>query len=56
MERETLIADEGMIYTDGNTYGSVIYLAKGMNKENFYQTTKAEYEALQAAESEISEV
>ena len=44
MERETLIADEGMIYTDGNTYGSVIYLANGMNKDNFYQITKAEYE------------
>ena len=46
MNRDTLIADEGMIYTDGNTYGSVIHLAEGINKEDFYQITVAEYEAL----------
>lgn len=44
MDREILRADEGMIYTDGNTYGSIIYLAEGMSADNFYQITLSEYE------------
>lgn len=56
MDRKVLTADEGMILTDGNTYGRIIYLADGMSADDFRQITEAEYEALQAAASEISEV
>lgn len=56
MARETLIADKGMIYTDGETYGSVIYLAEGVNKEDFYQIPLSEYEALQATEEVLNGV
>lgn len=46
MDREILYADEGkgMIYTDGTTYGSEIYLAENMSADNFYQIPLSEYE------------
>ena len=46
MSRKILQSDEGMIYTDGKTYGRTIYLADGMDEKDFYQITESEYEAL----------
>lgn len=56
MERKVLYADEGMIYTDGNTYGSIIYLAENMSEDSFYQIPLSEYEALQATEEVLNGV
>ena len=42
--RTILKADEGYIYTNGEIYGSVIYLAEGVSKDDFHQITKEEYE------------
>ena len=54
-ERITLIADEGYVYTDGKIYGTTIYLAKGVNADNFKQITREEYEQmLNADESELA--
>ena len=39
-----LIAGEGEIYTNGEIYGTDIYLAEGMNKKDFYTISIEEYE------------
>ena len=40
-----LIADEGKIYTNDTIYGTDIYLAEGIDSEDFYMIDKAEYAA-----------
>ena len=42
-----IIADEGMILTDGEIYGRVIYLAKGRSADEFHEITEEEYNRLQ---------
>ena len=56
MKKETitrvkLTASEGMILTDGEVYGTDIFLAEGMPEEGFYEIPIAEYEAKQAEEA-----
>ena len=44
MNRRTpLIANEGMVYTNGEMYGAIIYPADGIDVSRFYQITKEEY-------------
>lgn len=50
--REVLKANKGYIYTNGEIYGTVIYLAEGINKEGFYQITLEEYEKIMAEQME----
>lgn len=45
-ERITLNANEGMILTDGSTYGRTIYLAEGVSAENYYEITEEEYKKI----------
>lgn len=47
-------ASEGMILTNGEIYGTKIYLADGMNESDFYEITEEEYENLQE-EAEIED-
>lgn len=42
-ERIVLTANEGMVLTDGTTYGKVIWLAEGADTSAFYQITEAEF-------------
>lgn len=44
--RTVLVADEGMIVTDGNNYGRVIYLPEGGDPSSFKEITEDEFEAL----------
>lgn len=51
MEREIitrvkLTASEGMILTDGEIYGVEIFLAEGKSESDFYEISRAEYEAM----------
>lgn len=52
MERKILKASEGMILTDGEIYGTEIYLAKDADETKFKEITKEEYEKLMEEEVE----
>lgn len=44
MERIVLTAPDGMIYTDGKTYGAKVWLEVGRSKDEFYLIAREEYE------------
>lgn len=46
MERIKLTAKDGMIFTNGETYGRIVYLGTGDSQDNWYEITVAEYEAI----------
>ena len=50
--REVLRANKGYIYTNGEIYGSIIYLAESVSKDDFCQITKEEYEKIMAEQME----
>ena len=41
--RDYIEAREGYILTDGKTYGTIIYLAEGVDKTAFKEITEEEY-------------
>ena len=43
--QEKIVATEGHILTDGEIYGSEIYLADGLSADQFYEITLEEYQA-----------
>lgn len=44
--RTPIKAREGMILTNGEIYGTEIFLAEGMRAEDFYEIPEAEYQAI----------
>lgn len=48
MERITLIADAGMMFTNGNVTGRKIQLAEGEDPGGYWQITEEEYFAAMA--------
>lgn len=48
MERQILIANDGMVLTNGEIYGKEIYLADGMSADMFCEITQAEYDEIMA--------
>lgn len=51
IKRIMLTASEGMILTDGETYGTTIYLAEGADENAYYEITEEEFNAMQEAEA-----
>lgn len=45
--RQVLCAEDGMVLTNGETYGKVIYLAEGEEPSKFWEIPMSEYEAKQ---------
>ena len=53
--RKVLYADKGKVLTNGEIYGTTIYLAEGMTGYDFYEISAEEYQAIMAAEEEKRE-
>ena len=47
IEIKTITAADGMILTNGETYGKVVYLGVNDSPENWYEITAEEAEQLQ---------
>lgn len=45
-QRIVLYAEDGKVLTNGTEYGTVIYLADGVNKDAFYEISQEEYEEI----------
>lgn len=43
MERKILTASDGMMLTDGKTYGKIIYLAEGADENAWHEIPEEEY-------------
>lgn len=49
--REKITASEGKILTNGEVYGTTIFLAEGVDKSTFYEIPREEYDAMLEAQS-----
>lgn len=53
--RKVIEATEGHILTNGEIYGSIIYLAEGENGEDLHEITLEEYNSLMESEFDSEE-
>ena len=49
--RTSIKAKEGYILTNGEIFGTEIFLAEGMKEEAFYEISKEEYERMMEEEA-----
>lgn len=54
-ERIVLNATDGHVLTNGEIYGTTIYLADGLDGADFYEITKAEYDEIMNSEQTTDE-
>ena len=53
MGRKIIKATDGMVLTNGTVFGTVIYLADGLNESDFYEITEDEFKKAQAEDTEV---
>ena len=51
--RKVIEASQGHILTNGETFGRIIYLAKGEDESRYYEITEAEYETLTSVDEPV---
>lgn len=56
IELTKLTAADGMVLTNGETYGTEIYLGKNDKAENWHEITQAEYDAILKEQEEANEI
>lgn len=44
--RKVIYADDGKVLTNGEIYGSTIFLADGVSEDDFYEITEEEYQTI----------
>lgn len=49
--RTKITASEGMVLTNGEAYGTVIFLAEDDDADNYYEITREEYDKKMAKEA-----
>ncbi|MBR5270873.1 MAG: hypothetical protein IKV64_01685 [Clostridia bacterium] len=54
-QRITLYADEGMVLTDGENYGTIVHLEAGLDGEKYYEITKEEYDKIMEEQERLLE-
>lgn len=55
VNENTIKADEGMVLTDGNAFGTTVYLGKYDSVDNWHEITEEEAERLQSIETPTEE-
>ena len=51
-QRAVLYAEDGHVLTDGEVYGTVIFLAEGKTADDYWEITAEEYAEIQRREAE----
>ena len=54
--RTSIKAKEGYILTNGEIYGTEIFLAEGMSADDFREISKEEYEAIMKEQERMNEM
>ena len=54
-QKKILIADKGMIYTNGEIFGKKLYYVTEEAEKSYYQITEAEYEKILREQEEQNE-
>lgn len=49
--RTVIYADEGKVLTNGEIYGTQIFLAEGQSADDFHEITQKEYEEITIADN-----
>ena len=52
IDKKTIQADSGMVLTNGETFGSIVYLGTNDSIDNWHEITEEEAERLQNTETE----
>lgn len=52
IDEKTIVADNGMKLTNGETFGSIVYLGTNDSIDNWHEITEEEAERLQNTETE----
>ena len=50
MNHVKLVAQEGMLLTNGESYGKVVYVGAGDSVDNWHQITEKEYDEMEVTE------